>query len=91
MTVLEFEGSGENWHLHLNGDWSPAAMAHDTLVCDWSRDSPVALIRYEDSRNGRTRVAAHNAAWCAAPPTWPERMPSSLLASMASPNKRPCA
>ena len=50
MTVLEFEGSGEDWHLHLNGDWSLAAMAqieaqlehlhgtpHGTLVCDWSR------------------------------------------------------
>jgi phospholipid/cholesterol/gamma-HCH transport system permease protein len=50
MTVLELEGEGDGWRLHLNGDWSLAAMAqieaqlralpvglHGTLVCDWSR------------------------------------------------------
>jgi phospholipid/cholesterol/gamma-HCH transport system permease protein len=50
MTVLELEREGDDWRLHLNGDWSLAAMAqieaqlralprglHGTLVCDWSR------------------------------------------------------
>jgi phospholipid/cholesterol/gamma-HCH transport system permease protein len=50
MTVLELEGAAGDWHLHLGGDWSLAAMAqieaqldslpdtlHGTLVCDWSR------------------------------------------------------
>jgi phospholipid/cholesterol/gamma-HCH transport system permease protein len=50
MTVLELEGEGDDWRLHLNGDWSLAAMAqieaqlralpgglHGTVVCDWSR------------------------------------------------------
>jgi phospholipid/cholesterol/gamma-HCH transport system permease protein len=50
MTVLELEGEGDDWRLHLNGDWSLAAMAQveaqlealpgglqGTLVCDWSR------------------------------------------------------
>ena len=50
MTVLELERKGDDWRLHLNGDWSLAAMAqieaelralpgelHGTLVCDWSR------------------------------------------------------
>jgi phospholipid/cholesterol/gamma-HCH transport system permease protein len=50
MTVLELQGEGEDWRLHLNGDWSLAAMAqveaqlgslparlHGTLICDWSR------------------------------------------------------
>jgi phospholipid/cholesterol/gamma-HCH transport system permease protein len=50
MTVLALEGAGGDWHLHLNGDWSLAAMAQietqletlpgtlqGTLVCDWSR------------------------------------------------------
>jgi phospholipid/cholesterol/gamma-HCH transport system permease protein len=50
MTVLELQGEGEDWQLHLNGDWSLAAMAlvetqlgilpaglHGTLTCDWSR------------------------------------------------------
>src|ERR1700722_20641326 len=50
MTVLELQGGGEDWQLHLNGDWSLAAMAqveaqlgslptglHGTLICDWSR------------------------------------------------------
>src|ERR1700688_1855372 len=50
MTVLELEGAAGDWHLHLSGDWSLAAMAqieaqldslpdalHGTLVCDWSR------------------------------------------------------
>jgi phospholipid/cholesterol/gamma-HCH transport system permease protein len=50
MTVLELEGEGGDWRLHLNGDWSLEAMAqveaqlrslptqlHGTLVCDWSR------------------------------------------------------
>jgi phospholipid/cholesterol/gamma-HCH transport system permease protein len=49
MTVLELEGAGEDWHLHLNGDWSLASIAqvevqlkslpgtlHGTLICDWS-------------------------------------------------------
>jgi phospholipid/cholesterol/gamma-HCH transport system permease protein len=54
MTVLSLEGAGEDWHLHLNGDWSLMAMAqieaqlkglpdtlHGNLVCDWSRaDAP---------------------------------------------------
>ena len=46
---LTLEGKGDDWRLHLNGDWSLAAMApieaqlkhlpdglHGTLVCDWS-------------------------------------------------------
>jgi phospholipid/cholesterol/gamma-HCH transport system permease protein len=50
MTVLALEGEGDDWRLHLSGDWSLAAMAqietqlgtlpgalHGTLVCDWSR------------------------------------------------------
>src|ERR1700686_4910148 len=50
MTVLELEGAAGDWHLHLGGDWSLAAMAQieaqldslpdtlrGTLVCDWSR------------------------------------------------------
>jgi phospholipid/cholesterol/gamma-HCH transport system permease protein len=50
MTVLALEGAGGDWHLHLNGDWSLAAMAQietqletlpgtlqGILVCDWSR------------------------------------------------------
>jgi phospholipid/cholesterol/gamma-HCH transport system permease protein len=50
MTVLKLESEGEDWRLHLYGDWSLAAMAqieaqlralpgglHGTLVCDWSR------------------------------------------------------
>jgi hypothetical protein len=50
MTVLKLEREGDDWRLHLNGDWSLAAMAqieaqlralpgalHGTLVCDWSR------------------------------------------------------
>ncbi|HEY4446947.1 MAG TPA: ABC transporter permease [Steroidobacteraceae bacterium] len=50
MTVLELERKGDDWRLHLNGDWSLAAMAQieaqlralpgqlqGTLVCDWSR------------------------------------------------------
>ena len=50
MTVLELDREGDDWRLHLNGDWSLAAMAQveaqlealpgglqGTLVCDWSR------------------------------------------------------
>jgi phospholipid/cholesterol/gamma-HCH transport system permease protein len=50
MTALALEGTGGDWHLHLNGDWSLTAMAqieaqlaalpdslHGTLACDWSR------------------------------------------------------
>jgi len=50
MTALALEGEGEDWHLHLSGDWSLAALAQieaqlevlpgtlrGTLVCDWSR------------------------------------------------------
>ena len=50
MTVLALEGTGGDWHLQLNGDWSLTAMAqieaqlaalpdtmHGTLACDWSR------------------------------------------------------
>src|SRR6202035_3715752 len=50
MTVLELEREGDDWRLHLNGDWSLAAMEQieaqlralpgglrGTLVCDWSR------------------------------------------------------
>jgi phospholipid/cholesterol/gamma-HCH transport system permease protein len=50
MTVLKLEREGDDWRLHLDGDWSLAAMAqieaqlralpsglHGTLVCDWSR------------------------------------------------------
>src|ERR1700736_4214056 len=50
MTVLELEREGDDSRLHLNGDWSLAAIAqieaqlralpsglHGTLVCDWSR------------------------------------------------------
>jgi phospholipid/cholesterol/gamma-HCH transport system permease protein len=50
MTVLTLEGEGDDWRLHLDGDWSLAAMAQieahlhalpgglrGTLVCDWSR------------------------------------------------------
>jgi phospholipid/cholesterol/gamma-HCH transport system permease protein len=49
MTVLKLEGEGDDWRLHLNGDWSLTAMAQieaqlrdlpgglrGTLVCDWS-------------------------------------------------------
>ncbi|MEP6886385.1 MAG: ABC transporter permease [Gammaproteobacteria bacterium] len=49
MTVLKLEGEGDDWRLHLGGDWSLAALAqieaqlgsipgglHGTLVCDWS-------------------------------------------------------
>jgi len=47
---LVLEGEGDDWRLHLNGDWSLAAMApieaqlkhltggiQGTLVCDWSQ------------------------------------------------------
>jgi phospholipid/cholesterol/gamma-HCH transport system permease protein len=49
MTVLELEGAGEDWHLHLNGDWSLVSLAEievqlkslpiltGTLLCDWSQ------------------------------------------------------
>ena len=50
MTVLALEGKDDDWRLHLNGDWSLAALAQietqleslpdalrGTLVCDWSR------------------------------------------------------
>ena len=50
MTILKLEGVAEDWHLHLTGDWSLAAMAQieaqlktlpdtlqGTLVCDWSQ------------------------------------------------------
>jgi phospholipid/cholesterol/gamma-HCH transport system permease protein len=50
MTVLELKGEGGDWRLHVNGDWSLAAMAqveaqlgslptglHGTLICDWSQ------------------------------------------------------
>ncbi|HEY4970533.1 MAG TPA: hypothetical protein VII35_11550 [Steroidobacteraceae bacterium] len=50
MTVLKLEGAAEDWHLHLSGDWSLAAMAQieaqlnglpdplqGALDCDWSR------------------------------------------------------
>jgi phospholipid/cholesterol/gamma-HCH transport system permease protein len=50
MTVLELDREGDDWRLHLNGDWSLAAMVQieaqlgalpgglqGTLVCDWSR------------------------------------------------------
>jgi phospholipid/cholesterol/gamma-HCH transport system permease protein len=50
MTVLELEGEGDDWRLHLGGDWSLAGLAqieaalksipgglHGTMVCDWSR------------------------------------------------------
>jgi phospholipid/cholesterol/gamma-HCH transport system permease protein len=50
MTVLKLEREGDDWRLHLNGDWSLAAMEQieaqlralpgglrGTLVCDWSR------------------------------------------------------
>src|SRR5579864_6415124 len=51
---LKLEGEGDDWRLHLNGDWSLAAMAsietelrslpadlRGTLVCDWSEaESP---------------------------------------------------
>src|ERR1700722_11968095 len=50
MTVLTLEGAGEDWHLHLDGDWSLASIAqievqlkslpvtlHGTLICDWSQ------------------------------------------------------
>src|SRR5258708_7736381 len=50
MTVLKLEGEGDDWRLHLDGDWSLAAMTQietqlralpgglqGTLVCDWSR------------------------------------------------------
>ena len=50
MTVLEVEGEGDDWRLHLNGDWSLTAMAQieaqlrnlpgglrGNLSCDWSR------------------------------------------------------
>ncbi len=50
MTVLGLEGEGDDWRLHLGGDWSLAGLAqieaalksmprglHGTMVCDWSR------------------------------------------------------
>jgi phospholipid/cholesterol/gamma-HCH transport system permease protein len=50
MTVLAIEGEGDDWRLHLNGDWSLPAVAHveaqlqslpgamhGRLVCDWSK------------------------------------------------------
>src|SRR5271156_6114804 len=50
MTGLTLQGTGADWQLHLNGDWSLTAMApietqlsalpdtvRGTLVCDWSR------------------------------------------------------
>jgi phospholipid/cholesterol/gamma-HCH transport system permease protein len=50
MTVLEVEGEGDDWRLHLSGDWSLTAMAQieaqlrnipagmrGNLACDWSR------------------------------------------------------
>src|SRR5258708_11038946 len=50
MTVVKVEGEGDDWGLHLDGDWSLAAMTQietqvralpgglqGTLVCDWSR------------------------------------------------------
>jgi len=50
MTVLKLEGEGDDWRLHLGGDWSLAALAQveaqlqgipgglrGTLVCDWSQ------------------------------------------------------
>src|SRR5260221_467290 len=50
MTVLKLEGEGDDWRLHLDGDWSLAAMAQieaqlralpgglrGTLVCDWAQ------------------------------------------------------
>jgi phospholipid/cholesterol/gamma-HCH transport system permease protein len=50
MSVLEVEGEGDDWRLHLNGDWSLTAMAQieaqlrdlpggprGNLVCDWSQ------------------------------------------------------
>jgi phospholipid/cholesterol/gamma-HCH transport system permease protein len=56
MTVLALEGAGDDWRLHLNGDWSLAAMAqiegqlkslpgdlHGTLLCDWSRAEAPAI------------------------------------------------
>jgi phospholipid/cholesterol/gamma-HCH transport system permease protein len=56
MTVLALEGEGDDWRLHLNGDWSLAAMArieeqleslpgdlHGTLLCDWSRAETPAI------------------------------------------------
>jgi phospholipid/cholesterol/gamma-HCH transport system permease protein len=49
MTALKLEGEGDDWRLHLSGDWSLAALGqiepqlqmlpgelHGTLVCDWS-------------------------------------------------------
>jgi phospholipid/cholesterol/gamma-HCH transport system permease protein len=56
MTVLALEGEGDDWRLHLNGDWSLAAMAHiegqlnalpgdlhGTLLCDWSHAEAPAI------------------------------------------------
>src|ERR1700683_3325733 len=54
MTVLTREGEGDDWRLHLNGDWSLGQVArieaqlkalpaglHGRLVCDWSQsESP---------------------------------------------------
>jgi phospholipid/cholesterol/gamma-HCH transport system permease protein len=54
MTVLNLEGEGDDWRLHLNGDWSLGQVArieaqlkalpgdlHGRLVCDWSQsESP---------------------------------------------------
>jgi phospholipid/cholesterol/gamma-HCH transport system permease protein len=50
MTVLGLEGEGDDWRLHLRGDWSLSGLAqieaalkgipgglHGTMVCDWSR------------------------------------------------------
>jgi phospholipid/cholesterol/gamma-HCH transport system permease protein len=54
MTVLNIEGEGDDWRLHLNGDWSLGSVSrieaqlealpgelHGRLECDWSRsESP---------------------------------------------------
>jgi len=50
MSAVSLESEGDDWRLHLNGDWSPAALArieaqlrsipdglHGVLVCDWSQ------------------------------------------------------
>ena len=56
MTVLKLEGEGDDWRLHLDGEWSLMAIAqieaqlqglpgglHGTLICDWSRARAPAL------------------------------------------------
>jgi phospholipid/cholesterol/gamma-HCH transport system permease protein len=55
MYVLDLEGAGDDWRLHLGGEWSLQAIAaietrladlpvlHGALTCDWSRAQSPAI------------------------------------------------